>query len=46
LAALKLYVEDEDGHPIEASEIKLEDLSRHYDDEAERWLYVRVNGTG
>lgn len=46
LEALKLYVEDEDGHPIEASEIKLEDLSRHYDDEAERWLYVRLNGTG
>ena len=33
------------GHAIEASEIKLEDLSRHYDDEAERWLYVRLNGT-
>jgi hypothetical protein len=45
LEALKLYVENEDGHPIEASEIKLEDLSRHYDDEAERWLYVWLNAT-
>jgi hypothetical protein len=45
LEALKLYVENEDGHPIEASEIKLEDLSRHYDDETERWLHVRLNGT-
>ena len=44
LEALKLYVENEDGHPIEASEIKLEDLSRHYDDEAERWLYVTLKG--
>ena len=42
--ALKLYVENEDGHPIEASEINLEDLSRHYDDEAERWLCVTLNG--
>jgi hypothetical protein len=45
LEALKLYVENEDGHTIEASEIKLEDLSRHYDDETERWLYVRLNDT-
>jgi hypothetical protein len=44
LEALKLYIENEDGHPIEAVEIKLEDLSRHYDDEAERWLYVALNG--
>jgi hypothetical protein len=43
LEALKLYVENEDGHPIEAVEIKLEDLSRHYDDEAERWLCVTLN---
>ena len=40
--ALKRYVENEDGHPIEAVEIKLEDLSRYYDDEAERWLYVTL----
>lgn len=43
LEALKLYVENEDGHSIEASEIKLEDLSTHYDDEAERWLCVTLN---
>jgi len=43
LEALKLYVENEDGHPIEALEIKLEDLSRHYDDEAERWLCLKLN---
>ena len=41
--ALKLYVENEDGHPIEAVEIKLEDLSGYYDDEAERWLWVTLN---
>ena len=40
LEALNLYVETENGQPIEALEIKLEDLSRHYDDEAERWLCV------
>jgi len=43
LEALKLYVESEDGHPIETVEIKLEDLSRKYDDEAERWLWVTLN---
>ena len=43
LEALKLYVENEDGHPIEASKIELEDLSRHYDDETERWLYVTLD---
>lgn len=43
LEALKLYVENEDGRPIEAVEIRLEDLSRHYDDEAERWLCVTLN---
>ena len=46
LEALKLYLENEDGQPIEAVEIKLEDLSRHYDDETERWLCVRLNGIG
>jgi hypothetical protein len=43
LEALGLYVENEDGQPIDAVEIKLEDLSRYYDDEAERWLYVTLN---
>ena len=38
--ALELYVEEEGGHRIEASEIRLEDLSHDYDDETERWLYV------
>ena len=46
LEALKLYVENEDGHPIKAVEIRLEDLSRHYDDEAERWLYVTKKESG
>lgn len=40
---LELYVEEENGQRIEASEVRLEDLSRHYDDETERWLYVTVN---
>jgi len=43
LEALRLYLEDEDGQPIDAVDIKLEDLSRYYDDEAERWLYARLN---
>jgi hypothetical protein len=42
LEALGLYVETEDGRSIDAVEIKLEDLSRYYDDEAERWLYVTL----
>jgi hypothetical protein len=42
LEALGLYVETEDGRSIDAVEIKLEDLSRYYDDEAERWLYVML----
>jgi hypothetical protein len=46
LEALKLYVENEDGHLIEAVEIRLEDLSRHYDDEAERWLHVTFGLAG
>jgi len=43
LEALGLYIENEVGQPIETVELKLEDLSRHYDDEAERWLYVTLN---
>jgi len=42
LEALRLHVENEDGQPVDAVEIKLEDLSRYYDDEAERWLYVTL----
>ena len=40
--ALRLHLENEDGQPVDAVEIKLEDLSRYYDDEAERWLYVTL----
>ena len=43
LEALRLYLENEAGQPIDAIEIKLEDLSRYYDDEAERWLCVTLN---
>jgi len=43
--ALELYLESEEGHRIETVAVRLEDLSRHYDDEAERWLCVRLNGT-
>ncbi len=43
LEVLRLHVENEDGEAIDAVEIKLEDLSRYYDDEAERWLYVTFN---
>lgn len=39
---LKLYVEEESGQKIEASEIRLEDLSHHYDDQTERWLHVTI----
>jgi hypothetical protein len=41
--SLELYVAEESGDRIAASEIRLEDLSRHYDDETERWLYVTTN---
>jgi hypothetical protein len=40
---LELYVEDESGARIEAAELRLEDLSHHYGDETERWLYVTIN---
>lgn len=39
---LELYVAEESGHRIETSEIRIEDLSHHYDDETERWLYVTI----
>ena len=41
--ALKLYVEEESGHRLAASEVRLEDLSHKYDDQTERWLYVTIN---
>lgn len=40
---LKLYVEEESGQKIDASEIRLEDLSHHYDDQTERWLHVTID---
>lgn len=40
--ALELYLESEEGHRIETVAVRLEDLSRHYDDEAERWLCVTL----
>ena len=42
VAEPKLYVEEEGGQGIAASEIRLEDLSRQYDDETERWLYITI----
>jgi len=41
--ALELYVEAESGNRLEASEVRLEDLSHKYDDQTERWLHVTVN---
>jgi len=40
IEALELFVADETGKPIPAEEVRLEDLSQHYDDESERWLHV------
>jgi hypothetical protein len=39
---LKFYLEDEQGLRIKTLELRLEDLSRHYDDETERWLHVAI----
>lgn len=41
--ALKLYVADASGQPIETAEVRVEDLSRHYDDPSERWLHVEFS---
>jgi hypothetical protein len=40
--ALQLYLEDEAGLRIKTAEVRLEDLSRHYDDQTERWLQVTL----
>jgi hypothetical protein len=40
IEGLKLYLADADGRAIETAEVRLEDLSRHYDDPSERWLQV------
>ena len=42
VAALRLCLADEAGGMIAASEIRLEDLSRYYNDPTERWLYVTL----
>ena len=41
--ALQLYLEDEDGLKIKTTELRLEDLSHHFDDETERWLHVTID---
>ena len=41
--ALNLYVEEENGQRLKSAEVRLEDLSRLYDDQTERWLYVTIN---
>ncbi|HEV7680795.1 MAG TPA: hypothetical protein VGO68_01635 [Pyrinomonadaceae bacterium] len=43
VAALDLYLMSEVGTRIETSEIRLEDLSDYYNDQAERWLHAVVN---
>jgi hypothetical protein len=43
IEALKLYLADADGREIETAEVRVEDLSRHYDDPAERWLHVEFS---
>jgi hypothetical protein len=40
IEGLKLYLADADGRAIETVEVRVEDLSRHYDDPSERWLHV------
>ena len=40
--ALELHVRNEDGLKIEAVEVRLDDLSRYYNDQTERWLSLRL----
>jgi len=40
IAELRLFVTDEVGQRLVTSEVRLEDLSRYYNDQSERWLYV------
>jgi len=40
--ALQLYVADDTGRRLDTSEARIEDLSKKYDDETERWLYVTL----
>lgn len=39
--ALKLYLSDDKGGPLNTIEVRLEDLSKYYDDPSERWLHVQ-----
>ena len=39
--ALKLYLADDQGNPLNTIEVRLEDLSKYYGDQSERWLYVQ-----
>jgi hypothetical protein len=41
--ALQLYVADETGRRLDTSEVRIEDLSKKYDDPTERWLFVSLN---
>jgi len=41
--ALQLYVADEKGRRLDTSKVRIEDLSKKYDDERERWLFVTLN---
>jgi hypothetical protein len=44
-SALELHVKNEDGLKIEAVEVRLDDLSRYYNDQTERWLSVTLGPT-
>ena len=41
--ALQLYVADDAGARLDTSEVRIEDLSKKYNDQAERWLFVNFN---
>jgi hypothetical protein len=43
IEALRLYLADAEGRAIETAEVGVEDLSRHYDDQSERWLHVEFS---
>jgi hypothetical protein len=40
VAELDLYLMSEAGTRIETAEIRVEDLSRYYNDQSERWLHI------
>jgi len=45
IEALRLFIAEEGGAPIETQEVRVEDLSQHYDDQTERWLHVTFAAT-